>query len=480
MSRPIQPSGIASAATTCVGRRRPRTRSAMTTSLGQQRARSRARRRRPSPAGPLLALVVLVQRRPDRVPRAARNVNAIAPPTRIASASPVKRSMTPILSVTFDAAEHDHERLLRRLEERSSTSTSAARSSRPRSAGGARRRRSSVGAVRGAERVVHVDVGQRASSAANAGSFSSSPGRSAGSRAAARHRRARPARRRSATGSPQELEQLGELARRAAARARADLALRPAEVRADDHLRAVLPQVLDRRERRPDARVVGDPVAGERDVEVGAHEDPPALDAAASTARVLHSDLLDQVGQAARVAPLVVVPRHDLDQVAVHHRELGVEDRAPVLADDVARDQRLLAVVEDTVRAAPRCGRLERLVDLVARRLAPDLGDEVDDRAVGDGDAHRDAVELAQHLGHDQADRLGGAGRGRDDVDRGGPGAAEVLVRQVEDLLVVRVRVHRGHEAALEPERLVQHLGERRQAVRRAGGVRDHWCWAAS
>ena len=47
------------------------------------------------------------------------------------------------------------------------------------------------------------------------------------------------------------------------------------------------------------------------------------------------------------------------------------------------------------------------------------------------------------------------------------------LCGRSSDLLVVRVRVDRRHEAALDPVRLVQDLRDRRDAVRRAGGVRD-------
>ena len=56
---------------------------------------------------------------------------------------------------------------------------------------------------------------------------------------------------------------------------------------------------------------------------------------------------------------------------------------------------------------------------------------------------------------------------------RRGARAAQVLVGQVEDLLVVRVGVDRRHLALHDPEGVVQHLGHRGEAVRRAGGVRD-------
>ena len=47
-------------------------------------------------------------------------------------------------------------------------------------------------------------------------------------------------------------------------------------------------------------------------------------------------------------------------------------------------------------------------------------------------------------------------------------------MREVEDVLVVRVRVDRGHQAALDAEGVVDRLGHRGQAVRGAGRVGDH------
>ena len=58
---------------------------------------------------------------------------------------------------------------------------------------------------------------------------------------------------------------------------------------------------------------------------------------------------------------------------------------------------------------------------------------------------------------------------------RGGARAAEVAlaVRDVEDRLVVRVRVDRRHQAALDAEVVEQDLGDRREAVGRARAARD-------
>ena len=75
--------------------------------------------------------------------------------------------------------------------------------------------------------------------------------------------------------------------------------------------------------------------------------------------------------------------------------------------------------------------------------------------------------------GQHERRRLGGAGRGRDDVDRGGTATLPVLLgRAVDGLLRGGVGVDRGHQAFLDAEAfLEQHVHDRREAVRGAGGV---------
>src|SRR5579875_713277 len=75
-------------------------------------------------------------------------------------------------------------------------------------------------------------------------------------------------------------------------------------------------------------------------------------------------DQAGQVGEAAGVAPLVVVPAEDLDLVAVGHGDRGVERAGGGRADDVGRHDRVLGVVQDALERALG-GRLERGVDLV-------------------------------------------------------------------------------------------------------------------
>ena len=108
-----------------------------------------------------------------------------------------------------------------------------------------------------------------------------------------------------------------------------------------------------------------------------------------------------------------------------------------------------------------------------AGRLAVQQRVEIDDRHVRRRHAHRKPVEPSLQLGQHLSNSGRRAGRRRDDRERRSPRPPEVLVRQVQQVLVVRVRVHCRHPPFAQSEAFVNDLGDRRQAVRRARGVRD-------
>src|SRR6266699_6997244 len=59
---------------------------------------------------------------------------------------------------------------------------------------------------------------------------------------------------------------------------------------------------------------------------------------------------VSEVSDAARVAPLVVVPRDNLDHVtAKNHRREPVHNRRMRVAPEVSGDQGLLCVIKDTI-----------------------------------------------------------------------------------------------------------------------------------
>src|SRR6266511_4146907 len=161
-------------------------------------------------------------------------------------------------------------------------------------------------------------------------------------------------------------------------------------------------------------------------------------------------EVLRDVDHAVREAPLVVVPGEDLRERPVDDEGARrVEDRGRRVAVVVDRDGRLLGVPVHALQRALG-GLLKRRVDLLDRRRLLELDREVDERDVRRRDAHGRAVELPLERRDHLGDRLGGAGGGRDHRQRRGARAAQVLVRQVEEVLVVRVRVDRRHEPVVD------------------------------
>src|SRR5208337_3865436 len=172
------------------------------------------------------------------------------------------------------------------------------------------------------------------------------------------------------------------------------------------------------------------------------------------------------------VAPLVVVPAQHLDAIADHLGQRRVYDRAALVALEVRADQQVRVDAQDALQF-PLGGSNKGGVQVCdGRGLLSDVG-QIHDRHVGSWNADGEAVELAGGLGDHQLQRLGGAGGAGNHVQRGGAGAAQVLVRKVQNDLVVGVAMNGGHDAGDEARGFQNHLDDRRQAVCGATGVRD-------
>ncbi len=140
---------------------------------------------------------------------------------------------------------------------------------------------------------------------------------------------------------------------------------------------------------------------------------------------------------------------------------------------DIDRDELVLGVLHDALHRI-LCSIAEDLIDLFNAGFLLDFHDEVGDRAVGNGHAKRHAVEFTGEVGEYEADGAGGAGRRRDDRQRSGAGAAEVLVRRILQVLIGRVGVDRRHEATSHRKPVVEQLHHRSQAVGGAAGIGNH------
>src|SRR5450631_3310562 len=180
----------------------------------------------------------------------------------------------------------------------------------------------------------------------------------------------------------------------------------------------------------------------------------------------------DEVDDTVGVAPLVVVPAEDLDAVADDLGEGRVNDGGKRVALEVRADQQVFVITEDALELALR-GCLEGSVyGLDVGRLGADEG-QVNDGDVGGGNAQREAVELAVGFRDDELEGLGGAGGAGNHVDGSGASAAQILVREVEDDLIVGVAVNGGHNAADDAAMREKNLDDGREAVGGAAGIGD-------
>ncbi|MNJ52402.1 hypothetical protein D3C77_477350 [compost metagenome] len=110
-------------------------------------------------------------------------------------------------------------------------------------------------------------------------------------------------------------------------------------------------------------------------------------------------------------------------------------------------------------------GVLEQVVDLFDAGVAPEVDGQVDQRHVDHRHPHRHAGEFAGQLRQHQADGFGRTGLARDHRLGRRAGAERVAVVDVGEALVVGVGVDGGHQALLDAQLAVQHLGNWRQAV---------------
>eukprot|EP00756_Hemistasia_phaeocysticola_P033455 Hpha_TRINITY_DN16465_c1_g4::TRINITY_DN16465_c1_g4_i2::g.160745::m.160745 len=183
----------------------------------------------------------------------------------------------------------------------------------------------------------------------------------------------------------------------------------------------------------------------------------------------------DQVDDTVGVTALVVVPRHELDEVVVEgDGRLRVVDRAVGVADEVRRHKVLGRVRKHTAHlalgSAPDGG-----VKLLLRRAPLQTDGQVNDRHVRRRHTERHTrklpVEGRDHLAHG----LRSPSAAGDDVAEHTTPAAPVLARRrVDGLLGGGGGVHGGHQTLRDTEGVVDHLRQRREAVRRAARVREH------
>src|SRR6185437_6801361 len=187
------------------------------------------------------------------------------------------------------------------------------------------------------------------------------------------------------------------------------------------------------------------------------------------------ADEVNKVAHAARISPFVVVPGDDLHQVAADDAGHGrIHNGGAGIAAVVHGDQFRVLIAQVALERGGRGGLLHGGVHLLGRGLLLHPGHQVHHRDIGGGHAHGKAVQLAFQFRNHQVQRLGGAGGGGNHAQSGGAGTAQVLVREIQDDLVVGVGVDGGHAYAYDLEGVIHHLGNGRQTVGGAGRVANN------
>src|ERR1019366_6195048 len=105
---------------------------------------------------------------------------------------------------------------------------------------------------------------------------------------------------------------------------------------------------------------------------------------------------VDQIADTAGVSPLVVIPGDHLDAVATDDQgHVRVDDRGAGVPFEIGRDQFVFLEPEVALQRARLGGFFQGGVDLFFGGLFFYPDNEVDDRDVGRGYAHREAVHFA-------------------------------------------------------------------------------------
>src|SRR6267143_5927996 len=139
----------------------------------------------------------------------------------------------------------------------------------------------------------------------------------------------------------------------------------------------------------------------------------------------LGSQQSNQIAAAAGVAPLVVVPGQNLHAaIADDFGVFRVHYGGVRIALEVGGDELFFGVSKNAFHWSVG-GSLQSGVDGFFRGGLIDEDRQVHDADIGRGHAHGVAIQLAFEFGNDEVERLGGARRAGNHVDRGGASAAQ-------------------------------------------------------
>ena len=113
---------------------------------------------------------------------------------------------------------------------------------------------------------------------------------------------------------------------------------------------------------------------------------------------ILLGNVDQEVADTPRVAPLVVVPRDQLDKVLVQlNTGLGVKDRRSRVANEIGGDDILISVLENALVIALG-SRLDDGLDFIIGGFLLEADDEINDRDIDGGDTEGKAAVDRQSI----------------------------------------------------------------------------------
>mmetsp|Transcript_27631 Transcript_27631/g.56627 ORF Transcript_27631/g.56627 Transcript_27631/m.56627 type:complete len:414 (+) Transcript_27631:378-1619(+) len=186
------------------------------------------------------------------------------------------------------------------------------------------------------------------------------------------------------------------------------------------------------------------------------------------------SDVLHEVNNTARVAPLIVIPGNKLDEVGVEHDTgISIKDGGDGVALVVSGHKGLIGVSEEALHVTLSLG-LDVGADLLVGGGLLQTAGKVNNRHINGGDTEGHAGKLALKGGDDLGHSLGSTSGGGDDVARGSTATTPVLAGGgVNNSLGGGHGVDGGHEGLLNHELVMDGLHHGGKAVGGARGAGD-------
>jgi hypothetical protein len=187
-----------------------------------------------------------------------------------------------------------------------------------------------------------------------------------------------------------------------------------------------------------------------------------------------HSNVLHQVNNTGRVAVFVIVPGNELDELRVQHdTSIGIEDGRSDVTLEVSGDKGFIAVSEEGLHVAIGLA-LDVSADLLVGGGLFESARQVNNGNINSGDTECHTGDLANKIGDDLGDGLGGTSRRRNDVARGSTSSTPVLSgRRVNNGLGGGHGVNSGHESLLNTIFVVDGLDQRGKSIGSARSTGD-------